>query len=60
MSITSKNSLLGVLSIRTLVRERGLEPPHLAVLSPQNSVSAISPLAHDFVKSPYYQIIVGV
>ena len=29
-----------------LVREKGLEPSHLAALAPKASVSTISPLAH--------------
>ena len=29
-----------------MVRERGLEPPHLAAPAPQTGVSTISPLAH--------------
>jgi hypothetical protein len=41
----TKNSRVGVSSISTLVRERGVEPPHLAALAPQTSVSTIPPLA---------------
>ena len=31
-----------------MVRERGLEPPHLAATAPQTVVSTISPPAHEF------------
>ena len=37
--------ICGISALSYLVRERGLEPPHLAATAPQTVVSTIPPLA---------------
>ena len=45
--------------VESMVRERGLDPPRLAALAPQTSVSTIPPLARNFNYTGFLEIIIS-